>query len=90
MSFSQFVKFDKMITPPFIKIIFWIGTVISVLIGIAILTEGGIAVLMGLATMILGPIGTRIYCELLMVIFKIYENLVEINNKLDEKKEEIS
>lgn len=82
MSFSQFTKFDKMITPSFIKIIFWVGTVFSVLSGIVMLTEGGFAVILGLGTIIFGPILTRVYCELLMVIFKIYDNLVEINQKV--------
>ncbi len=88
MNFSQFTKFDKMITPAFIKIIFWIGAGISVLMGLAMLTQGGFAIIMGLGTIILGPIGTRIYCELLIVIFKIYDNLVEINKKLEKKPEE--
>ncbi len=88
MNFSQFTSFDKMITPSFIKIIFWLGAGLSVLSGLAMLTQGGFAVIMGLGTIVLGPIVTRIYCELLIVIFKIYDNLVEINSKVEKKSTE--
>lgn len=88
MNFSQFTKFDKMITPSFIKLLFWVGTVFSILTGLVIMFDGGFSIIMGLGTVILGPIVTRIYCELLMVIFKINENLSEINSKIKKNQEE--
>lgn len=72
-----------------IKIIFFIGVGLSVLIGIfqigAGVTSdfgGGSQVLLGLITLVLGPLFTRIYCELLIVFFKMQESLYEINTKL--------
>ena len=88
MDLREFTKFDKMITPSFIKLLFWIGTVFSVIMGLAMLFQGGMAIIMGLGTIVIGPIVTRIYCELLMVIFKINENLAEINSKIKRNQED--
>ena len=74
MNFSQFTKFDKMITPSIIKILFWIGTIFSVITGLVMMFQGGFAVITGLFTIVLGPIATRVYCELLIVIFKIHRS----------------
>ena len=89
MDFREFTKFDKMITPSFIKLLFWIGTVFSVLTGLAVMFDGGISIIMGLGMIIVGPIVTRIYCELLMVFFKINENLAEIISKIEKKQEDL-
>ena len=79
-------NFDNMITPSIIKILFWIGiaaSIISALVmignGLTVDYGGGVLVLSGIITLILGPIFTRVSCELLIVIFKIYYTLKEIN-----------
>lgn len=87
---SSFTNFEKMITPVIIKILFWIGVVFSVLMGLilfigGIAGNGGSAVLAGLILMLIGPLFTRVQCELLIVIFKIHETLNEINQKIDNK-----
>ncbi|WP_022794829.1 DUF4282 domain-containing protein [Marinococcus halotolerans] len=85
----SFLNFNKMITPMIIKIIFFIGVGLSILIGIFQIGAGvasdfggGSQVLLGLITLVLGPLFTRIYCELLIVFFKMQESLHEINTKL--------
>ena len=82
---GDFLNFDKMITPVIIKIIFWIGITICIIAGLAMIISGvssywggGLQVLSGLATLILGPLGVRVYCELLIIIFKINDSLSEI------------
>src|SRR5580658_1447244 len=75
---QDFLAFRKFITPIFIQIIFWIGVVVYVIAGIAVMTQGGPAVLMGILVLLIGPIFWRIWCELLMVIFQIYGELVRI------------
>lgn len=82
---NDFLKFDKMITPVIIKIIFWVGLVFSILIALATIISGlaspyggGMEVLIGLAMLFLGPLVVRIYCELLIVVFKINDSLTEI------------
>lgn len=86
--FSKFFNFDKMITPAIIKVLFWIGMAIVVVIGLSgvaagIFTPygGGRTALTGLLTLVVGPIVVRVYCELLIVIFKMHEALEKIANK---------
>jgi len=79
--FSNLVTFDKMITPTIIKIIFWIGSVVAIIAGLGMLFQGGRFVIIGLVWIVLGPLIVRIYCEIVIVIFKINDNLREINQR---------
>lgn len=87
MNLKEFVSFDKMITPAIIKILLYIGIVICVILGL-IGFIGGIAagsasmIFFGLITIIIGPVLVKVYCELIIVLFKILETAKEINNKL--------
>ncbi len=42
---------------------------------------GGVLVFLGLLTMVFGPLFTRLSCEFLILLFRIYETLVEIRNR---------
>ena len=84
--FKEFVSFDKMLTPTLIKVIFWVGVVFSVLPGLILMFDGGIAVILGLITIVVGPLITRVYCELLIIFFKIHESLTDLNRKVDNLK----
>ena len=77
---GSFFSFDRMITPTIIKIVFWIGLVLSILVGLILLIAGGSsgARLVGLIYLLIGPLLWRIYCEILIVIFKMHESLVAI------------
>jgi len=85
---STFLKFDKMITPSIIQVIFYIGLALGLLVGLinvfAGITSnygGGIQVLFGLIIMVVAPLFIRLWCELTIVIFKIHEALEVIKNK---------
>ncbi len=84
---QDWISFNKMITPIIIKILFWLGVVVSVIVGlIMIITSfksfmGAQQLIMGLLVMVLGPISVRIYCEILIVIFGIFDELKAINAK---------
>lgn len=87
-----FLKFEKMITPFFIQLIFWLGVIGSILGGIGtaifgiISDSGGVGqVLIGIATMFIGPIVVRIYCELLIVVFKMQGALISIRDSLNDR-----
>ncbi len=79
---GDFLTFRKFITPTVIQIIFWIGVVVCVIGGIAAMAQGqgAMGVLSGIGMIILGPIMVRIYCEILIVIFRINDNLIDIRN----------
>lgn len=92
ISMEDYLKFRKMITPLIIQILFWVGVVVSVLVGL-VMVFGGIAskfggggmVFSGLLWIVLGPILTRIYCEILIVIFSINDSLIDIRSALKQK-----
>lgn len=84
-----FLKFEKMITPVFIQVIFWVGLLGSIIaglaqIGFAFFMDDGMffAILTGVATMFIGPIIIRIYCEMLIVVFKMQSALTDIRNSM--------
>ncbi len=90
---NDFLTFRKMLTPMIIQVIFWIGVAVCVIGGIITIVTGadrrygGTTVLYGLLSILLGPLVVRIYCELLIVIFRINETLTDIKNKMNGEQE---
>jgi len=82
---NEFLNFDKMITPTIIKILFWIGVIVSVIFGLVQIFNGGFFVIIGLLMIVLGPIFVRIYCEILIILFKMNDNLHDIKNLLSKQ-----
>ena len=88
---NKFLNFDKMVTPTIIKVLFWIGVGISVLGGLINIIRGatsqyfgsGLMVLTGILMIVLGPILIRVYCEILIVLFKMHEALQKLADKAD-------
>ena len=87
---KDFLEFRTMITPIIIQIIFWLGVAACIVMGLIFIVAGikydarsGVA---GFAILILGPVVVRIYCEILIVIFRINENLTEIKDNLEERR----
>ena len=90
---SDFIKFKKMITPLIIQILFWVGAVFSIVGGLITMATsfgryggGGAQILGGLLIVVLGPVIVRIYCELLILLFRMNETLTEIKIGLEKKK----
>jgi len=76
---NDFLTFRKMITPVVIQVLFWIGVLVMLIAAIVFFAQGtGASIVGGLFMLILGPLMVRIYCELLIVAFKILEALREI------------
>lgn len=71
--------FDRMLTPNIITFVYWIGLVVVVISSLGMMTGiggmGGGGFIQGIITLVVGVIGVRIWCELLIVMFKIHENL---------------
>lgn len=86
-----FLKFEKMITPIFIQIMFWLGVIGSIFggfgaIGYGIISSSGnfLMVIGGVFLVFIGPILVRIYCEMLIVVFKMQAALIAIRDTLEE------
>jgi hypothetical protein len=77
--FKDFAKFRLMITPIVIQVLFWLG-IAGCIIG-ALVSFGQAQVLNGIVVLILGPLFVRIYCELLIIIFRIHDLLKQIRDK---------
>jgi len=84
---GDFLAFRKMVTPAIIQVIFWIGVVVCVVAGLGAIVGGsalptgmggGGGVLSGFLILVFGPILVRVYCELLIVLFRIYDSLSAI------------
>lgn len=75
--------FDEMLTPKLITLIYWLLLLASAVSGLGIMFSGmGFSGFIGgLLTIILGAVLARIWCELLIVIFKIHENLRRLADK---------
>ena len=83
---NEFLKFRVMIAPVVIQVLFWIGVAGCIIVGIigffSSIAAGDFGGVLGsLLVLVLGPIGVRVYAELLLILFRIYETLVDIKNK---------
>ena len=91
---KKFGSFDEMITPGIIKIVYYIGLVfvgvISLLMLFGAMAEGEflLGLLVVVPISIFGLIMVRVNCELIMVGFKIYKYLRNINEKLEQRNDE--
>lgn len=86
---SDFVAFRTMITPVVVKVVFGVGVVGSILGGILGIIGGLVGVgeaspaqviLGSVLLLLLGPIVTRVICELYIIQFRIYDVLTEIRS----------
>jgi hypothetical protein len=75
---NEYLTFRRMITPVFIQVIFWIAVAAIVIGGIVALANGEGA---GILIIIFGPLAARIYAELLIVIFRINDNVAAIRHQ---------
>jgi len=77
--FMEYLKFNKMVTPVIIQVLFWLFTVVVVVGGLGSLSQG--EAVGGIVMILLGPVIVRIYAELLLVIFKINDAVQSIASK---------
>jgi len=75
----DFLFFDTMLTPKIITLVYWLLVLGSLFAGIASIFSGG--PFRGLAIIVFGIVSSRIYCELMIVLFKMNEALQDIRNK---------
>lgn len=77
---NDFLSFRKMITPVFIQVIFLIGVVGAVIFALG--TMFRVSFFTGLIALVIGPLFVRIYCELLILFFKIHEEVTAIRQQM--------
>jgi positive regulator of sigma E activity len=82
---QDLLGFDKMVTPIIIRILYFLG-----LLGVLVATVvaqcfPGQRILTGLAILVFGAIMVRVYSELLILLFRIHDNLVSINQQMKDR-----
>jgi len=80
---KDFFNFRRMLTPLLIQIIFWLGILVSVFTGVTDMFHG--EWLTGLEIVVAGPILVRVFCELLILFFRINETLTDISQSLNKR-----
>lgn len=77
--------FDAMLTPKIITLVYWLLLLASVISGVGYMFAGyaGFTLsqfFLGLLLIAGGAVSARIWCELLIVLFKINGNLQQLSN----------
>jgi hypothetical protein len=86
MSIRDVLFFDAMLTPKVVTLVYWLLLVAAVIAGLGSMFYMGFQYMTfgtfvrGLAITIGGAIGARIWCELVIVLFKLNENVQRIAN----------
>jgi hypothetical protein len=86
MNARNLLFFDAMLTPKFITFIYWIGLIGVVFTGLGSIFFMGFqyvtfgSFIRGLFITVGGAIAVRVWCELMIVLFKINENVQKIAN----------
>lgn len=86
---QDFASFKSFFLPKVINFIFFIMTVGCIAYGMSVISDdidSAINAVIGLAFILFGPVFSRLYCELLIIPFRIYEKLCII---ADDETEEL-
>ena len=83
---KDILGFDSMLTPKIITFVYWLLLLSAVIGGINSMFNGyeGFTFgkfIMGIIYAVAGAVGARIWCELLIVLFKMNEALQDISKK---------
>jgi hypothetical protein len=86
MTIRDIFFFDAMLTPKVVTLVYWLLLVAAVIAGLGTMFYMGFQYMTfgtfvrGIAITIGGAIGARIWCELVIVLFKLNENVQRIAN----------
>lgn len=78
MTIKDFLLFRRMLTPMIIQVLFWLGIVACIISGIGNMIHGDW--INGLEILFLGPLIVRVFCELLILFFRMNETLTDIKD----------
>jgi Domain of unknown function (DUF4282) len=81
---KDFFGFNKLVTPVIVQILFWMGISVWGYKMVELFKEiklGQTNWMAAVTLIVVWPLTLRLYCEVIMLIFKINENLLKLNNK---------
>jgi hypothetical protein len=80
---QDLLGFDKMVTPIIIRILYFLGLLGVLVATVVSLFQGRILAAIGI--LVFGAIMVRVYSELLILLFRIHDNLVSINQQMKDR-----
>jgi hypothetical protein len=75
---NKYLTLDQLITPTIIMVIYWIGIVLIILGALGSMFAGLGAFFFGIIGAIIGLILWRVWCEIMLVLFRVHEDLRQI------------
>jgi hypothetical protein len=81
MNWNEFLSFRRFVTPAVIQVIFWLLILANFVFSIYTMTLGGWSILIGFIAIFIGSLMIRVYCELIMLFFRIYDSVRGIEGK---------
>jgi hypothetical protein len=84
VSMKDLFVFDKMFTPKVVTVVYWLLLFSALIGGLTMMFSGGsgsVGFFLGLGTIVGGAIGARIWCEIVIVLFRMNEALQDIRKK---------
>ncbi len=85
MSFTNLFNFEKFLSPYLVTIIYWLGVVIAAYLAMRIGVQKDSSVyeiILAGGVFVSGLIIWRVFCEALVLAFKIFDRLTEIRDRL--------
>ena len=77
----EIFHFDSMLTPKIITFVYWLILFMVVVSGLGVAFSYGfnvMRIMYGLFGIVAGGVFARIWCELMIVLFKIHENIKKL------------
>lgn len=78
MAIKQWLNFDRMVTPGIIKYVYWLLLFFTIVSGILGMLMSPFTSPITLVILILSIIALRISCEMIILMFNIYQQLKKI------------
>lgn len=81
---GDYLSFRKMITPVIIQVLFWVGVAVCLIVGVTMAgRDDPESAGAGIMLLLFGPLLARVYCEVLILGFKMFESLEAIRKKVE-------
>lgn len=87
--FNDFVTFRRMVTPIIIQILLWVGWAAIFVFGIVTMVRGGWSIPLGILIWIFAGVMWRVFCEQIILFFRMNESLTDIKNAIERKPPEV-